>query len=155
MRYLPKYLSVTNLAVLLLFAFSSLTFAQSKAEKDEDKPNFQDPRLLIVKIYSNGTLAINYLKQNGILCLSGKLLEVFSLRLDGGVFSDKMMDRDDIPDAERVERTVWILAQSGTKPEDIAYVVKFVKLTGASPVKMLTDASYQKLFSNPHTSGRS
>ncbi len=136
--------------VLLIFCFcTTLLFAQEQAKTAIDKPNFQDPRLLIVKIYPDGKLALNGLEINGMACLRGQLLEIFEARFSNGVYTDEMQDRNDVPETERVAKSVYILAASNLSSENVAAVVKVVKLAGASPIKMLTDVSYQKLLDKP------
>jgi biopolymer transport protein ExbD len=147
--YHLKKMFVVSVSFLILCFGATLTFAQERAITDTDKPNFRDPRLLIVMIYPDGKLAINKLPIEGTACLRGKLLEIFDARLANGVFTDEMRDRDDIPDTERVAKAVWILASPNLSKESIATVVEALKLAGASPIKMLTDASYQKMLDEP------
>ena len=144
--YQLKNLFVASIILLILCFGTTLIFAQEQPTTDTDKPNFRDSRLLIVKIYPDGKLALNNLPIDGTACLRGQLLEIFEARFNNGAFTDEMRDRNDLPDNERVAKAVWILAATNLKNENVAAVVEVVKLAGASPIKMLTDASYQKLL---------
>lgn len=136
--------------IFLVFCFGIiLAFAQNQCKSDADKPDFRDPRLLIVMIYPDGKLALNKLPFDETVFLKEKLLKVFQARLDNGVFTDEMWDRNDVPDTDRVAKEVWILAASNLNDEKVATVVEAVKIAGASPIKMLTDVSYQNMLDEP------
>lgn len=147
-----KWLAELLLAGAFLMLCCSSIFAQEQFATQNDKPDFKDSRLLIVKIFSDGKLAINKEEQAGTTCLGGRLLEIFNLRLRNGVFTDEMRDREDVPEVQRVAKAVWILPASDVSIERVAAVVEFVKLAGASPVKILTDSTYQYLLSQPTSS---
>lgn len=146
-----KKLSVISIILLALCFGATSLFAQERNTTDTDKPNFRDPRLLIVMIYPDGKLALNKLPMDGMACLRGKLLEIFEARFANGVYTDEMRNRNDVAETDRVAKGVWVLAASNLTSENIAAVVKTVELAGASPIKMLTDASYQKLLDEPLT----
>jgi len=143
-----KSLVIVVSVVLIIVCSSTVSvFAQEQIKSDSDKPNLRDPRLLLIKIYSNGRIALNNEEQAGVPCLSGQLLEIFSLRLANGVYRDEAVDRNDLPDNERIAKAVWVLAAPNLGNETVGNVVNAAKLAGASPIRILTGAAYQKLLS--------
>jgi biopolymer transport protein ExbD len=153
MRFLLNKLK-NSLGVIqtLLFIFCIYLVsinAQTTPTPEPNEPNFKDPRTLIVKIYPSGMIYLNDSKQNGISGLSETLKEEFSRRLNFGIFSDQMRNSEDVPDVERVEKTVWILPAANLKKSEVEAVINSVRLAGAFPIKMLSGAKYQKLLTKP------
>jgi hypothetical protein len=102
--YRLKKMFVVSVGLLILCFGATLTFTQERTTTDTDKPNFRDPRLLIVMIYPDGKLAINKLPIEGTACLRGKLLEIFDARLANGVFTDEMRDEMIFPTQSELQR---------------------------------------------------
>ena len=107
--------------------------------QDIDPP----PLGLVVTIKSDRTLMLNGMADMGSVSdmgkLNAKLIELFAERLQNHAFRFELRDRVDLPDALRVEKTVFIKAPRALPYADVIRVLDGLKGAGASPVGLQLD----------------
>jgi len=118
--------------------------AQVPSPKPPDDPAIAPPPLgLVVTISSDNSLSLNGLGGLGTVDdtarLSSKLAEVFAERLHNRAFSFAMMTRTDIPDALRVEKTVFIKAPRSMGYGNVVKVIDGIKVAGGAPIGLQLD----------------
>ena len=98
---------------------------------------------LVVTIDTDRTLKLNSLPDMGtvddLTPLAAKLRSVFDERLKNRAYRSDLIARVDLPDSQRIEKTVFIKA-----PRDIAYgevtrVIDGLKGAGAAPIGLQLD----------------
>ncbi len=103
------------------------------------KPN---PLTLVVSISSDLQLRLN---QDGMgsvndtAPLSSKLRQVFQQRKEQRAYKPGMETRVDVPEEDRIEKTVFIKAPRGMRYEDVVKVIDAIKGAGANPVGLQVD----------------
>jgi biopolymer transport protein ExbD len=71
--------------------------------------------------------------------LSARLSSLFAERIVNRAYRDDMMSRSDIPDSERVEKTVFIKAPRSIAYGEVTKVIDALKGAGANPVGLQLD----------------
>jgi biopolymer transport protein ExbD len=103
------------------------------------KPN---PLTLVVSISNDLQLKLN---QDGMgsvndtAILSQKLRQVFQQRKEQRAYKPGMETRVEVPEEERIEKTVFIKAPRGMRYEDVVKVIDAIKGAGANPVGLQVD----------------
>jgi biopolymer transport protein ExbD len=103
------------------------------------KPN---PLTLVVSISSDLQLRLNQDNMgsvNDTAPLSSKLRQVFQQRKEQRAYKPGMETRIDVPEEERIEKTVFIKAPRGMRYEDVVKVIDAIKGAGANPVGLQVD----------------
>ena len=103
------------------------------------KPN---PLTLVVSISSDLQLKLNQDNMgsvNDTAPLSSKLRQVFQQRKEQRAYKPGMETRVDVPEEERIEKTVFIKAPRGLRYEDVVKVIDAIKGAGANPVGLQVD----------------
>ena len=99
---------------------------------------------LVVTIAPDRTLKLNNLSDMGTVDdlspLSAKLRAVFEERTKLRVYRSDMLTRLDLPERERIEKTVFIKAPRGMKYGEVVRVMDGLKATGADPIGLQLDA---------------
>ena len=99
---------------------------------------------LVVTIAPDRTLKLNNLSAMGtvddISPLSAKLRAVFEERTKLRAYRSDMLTRLDLPERERIEKTVFIKAPRGMKYGEVIRVMDGLKATGADPIGLQLDA---------------
>ncbi len=102
-----------------------------------------DPRTLVVTIKSDRSLMLNSLTDVGSVNdtskLSTVLSDLFQRRLENHAYSDRMRDRIDLPEAMRIEKTVFIKAPRSIPYGEVVRVLDGIRGAGASPVGLQID----------------
>jgi biopolymer transport protein ExbD len=102
-----------------------------------------DIRTLVVTVDVDRTLKLNGLKDMGTVDdmskLNQKLAALFEERTKNHVYSDKMATRSDLPEVQRIERTVFIKAPRSISYGEIARVIDGIKGSGADPIGLQLD----------------
>ncbi len=137
------------LVLLIIFMVVSplkqARFAASiPAERDKNEPVLPPPdSMLVVTIDADHTLRLNSLSDMGTVeepgKLSAKLSEVFALRTQNRAFSYEMLTRTDLPDALRIQKTVYIKAPRAMNYGDVVKVIDGIKIAGATPIGLQVD----------------
>jgi biopolymer transport protein ExbD len=118
--------------------------AKVPAERPENERLLPPPdSMLLVTIALDHTLKLNSLGDMGTVeetaKLSAKLTEVFALRTQNRAFSYEMLARTDLPDALRVQKTVFIKAPRAMNYGDVVKVIDGIKVAGATPIGLQLD----------------
>jgi biopolymer transport protein ExbD len=103
------------------------------------KPN---PLTLVVSISSDLQLKLNadsIGSVNDTTPLSQKLLQVFQQRKEQRAYRPGMETRTELPEEERIEKTVFVKAPRSLKYGDVVKVIDAIKGAGASPVGLQVD----------------
>jgi biopolymer transport protein ExbD len=136
------------LVMLIIFMVASplkparfLTKVPSKPEPDD---RVQPPPLgLVVTIKYDRSLMLNTTNDVGSVYdtakLSSMLADVFQQRLRNHAYSDQLRDRIDLPEAMRIERTVFIKAPRSIPYAEVVRVLDGIKGAGANPVGLQID----------------
>lgn len=103
------------------------------------KPN---PLTLVVSISNDLQLKLNQENMgsvNDTAPLSSKLRQVFQQRKEQRAYKPGMETRVDVPEEDRIEKTVFIKAPRGMRYEDVVKVIDAIKGAGANPVGLQVD----------------
>ena len=98
---------------------------------------------LVVAIKEDGTLELNRTGGVGTINDMGKLnallAELFQKRLEQHVYRTDMLDRFDLPEEKRIQRTVFIKAPKAIAYGEVAKVIDGIKGAGAEPIGLQLD----------------
>jgi biopolymer transport protein ExbD len=98
---------------------------------------------LVVTIKQDGALELNKLGDMGSVNdtgkLSAKLSELFRQRLESHTYRRDLIDRIDLPEEQRIQRTVFIKAPQSIAYGEVAKVIDGIKGAGAEPVGLQID----------------
>jgi biopolymer transport protein ExbD len=103
------------------------------------KPN---PLTLVVSIGSDLQLKLNSDNMGSVNdtgTLSQKLIQTFKARKDQRAYKVGMETRTDLPEEERIEKTVFVKAPRALKYGDVVKVIDAIKGAGANPVGLQVD----------------
>jgi len=103
------------------------------------KPN---PLTLVVSISNDFQLKLNQDAMGSVNdtgFLSQKLVQVFQQRKEQRAYKPGMETRMDVPEQERIEKTVFIKAPRGLRYEEVVKVIDAIKGAGANPVGLQVD----------------
>ena len=117
-----------------------LTRVPAEADRNDVNP----PELgLVVTIRNDRSLMLNHETDLGSVDdtskLSARLAEVFQQRLANHAYRYELRDRIDLPDSERVEKTVFIRAPGSIRYGEVVRVLDGIKGAGAMPVGLQID----------------
>ena len=103
-----------------------------------------DPRTLVVTVDLDRSLKLNDLRDMGTVDdmskLNERLVALFDERMKNHVYSDKMATRSDLPESQRIERTVFIKAPRALPYGEIARLIDGIKGSGAEPIGLQLDS---------------
>jgi biopolymer transport protein ExbD len=71
--------------------------------------------------------------------LSQRLAQLFQQRKETRAYKPGMETRADVPEADRIEKTVFVKAPRSLKYGDVVKVIDAIKGAGASPVGLQVD----------------
>ncbi|MCM3900574.1 MAG: biopolymer transporter ExbD [Pyrinomonadaceae bacterium] len=103
------------------------------------KPN---PLTLVVSISNDLQIKLNQESMgsvNDTAFLSQRLAQVFQQRKEQRAYKPGMETRTDVPEQERIEKTVFIKAPRGMRYEEVVKVIDAIKGAGANPVGLQVD----------------
>jgi biopolymer transport protein ExbD len=149
------YINVTPLIdVLLVMLIIFMVITPLKPSRFEaDIPTQRDPNedlsqlkpnplTLVVSISNDLQLKLNQDNMgsvNDTSALSQKLLQLFRQRADTHAYKQGMETRTDLPENQRIEKTVFVKAPRSVKYGDVVKVIDAIKGAGASPVGLQVD----------------
>jgi biopolymer transport protein ExbD len=100
-------------------------------------------RTLVVTIEPDRSLRLNALADMGTVDdpskLTERLVALFAERTRNKVYRAEMLDRLDLPEAVRIEKTVFIKAPRGMPYGQVMQVMDGLKGTGADPIGLQLD----------------
>lgn len=117
----------------------------AKLPSPPDPNRVVDPNILtlVVTIEPDRSLKLNGLTDMGSVDdaskLSVKLAALFQERTKNRAYRADMLARPDLPEAARIEKTVFIKAPRGLPYGDVARVIDGVKGSGAEPIGLQLD----------------
>ena len=103
------------------------------------KPN---PLTLVVSISNDLQLKLNQDaigSVNDTGQLSARLAQLFRQRTETRAYKPGMETRTDVPESDRIEKTVFVKAPRSLKYGDVVKVIDAIKGAGASPVGLQVD----------------
>jgi biopolymer transport protein ExbD len=103
------------------------------------KPN---PLTLVVSISTDLQLKLNQEPMGSVndpSALAAKLQQTFQQRKELGAYSELMKSRTDLPEDQRIERTVFVKAPRALHYGDVVKVIDAIKGAGANPVGLQVD----------------
>ena len=117
--------------------------AQLPAQRDPDPRLRTNDRALVVTIESDRTLRLNALTEMGTVNdpskLSARLSSLFAERTVNRAYREDMLSRFDVPEADRIEKTVFIKAPRFISYGEVTKVIDALKGAGANPVGLQLD----------------
>ena len=117
--------------------------AQLPAQRDPDPRLGPNDRTLVVTIEADRSLRLNALTEMGTVDdpskLSSRLSSLFAERTANRAYRDDMISRFDVPEADRIEKTVFIKAPRFIEYGDVTKVIDALKGAGANPVGLQLD----------------
>lgn len=118
-----------------------LTKVPSEPQKN---PDIQPNDTLLVTIEPDRTLKLNSLTEMGTVDdpapLNAKLIAIFEERTKLRAYRSDVLTRLDLPESERIEKTVFIKAPRSIKYGEVVRVMDGLKETGAGPIGLQLDA---------------
>ena len=118
-------------------------FAAKLPSEPDDRVLPPDDRTLVVTIQLDRTLKLNGLSDMGTVDdsakLSAALVTLFAQRKLNHSYRAEMLTRVDIPEDQRIEKTVFIKAPRSIPYGDVAKVIDGLKGAGAEPVGLQLD----------------
>ena len=147
------YINVTPLidvllVVLIIFMVAaplrpSSFQAQLPAEPDRNPLLQPHDDTLVVTIEPDRSLKLNALTEMGTVDdpsrLSARLVALFHERTVNRAYRAEMISRFDVPEADRVERTVFIKAPRSIRYGEVTRVFDALKGAGATPIGLQLD----------------
>lgn len=101
------------------------------------------PLTLVVTIEPDRTLKLNQLSEMGTVddlsTLNSKLISIFEERKRNRTYRPDMVSRIDLPEQQRVQKTVFIKAPRSISYGEVARVVDGIKGSGAGPIGLQLD----------------
>lgn len=136
------------LVLLIIFMvaapFRPHRFTAKLPSPPDDRVLPPDIRTLVVSVDTDRSLKLNGLTDMGTVDdmskLNQKLVSLFEERLKNHVYRDNMATRSDLPDKERIEKTVFIKAPRSLTYGEIARVIDGLKGSGAEPIGLQLDS---------------
>jgi biopolymer transport protein ExbD len=102
-----------------------------------------DPRTLVVTIEPDRTLKLNQLTDMGTVddlsIINAKLISIFADRLRNRSFRSDMASRPDLPESQRIEKTIFIKAPRSITYGEVTRVMDGLKGSGADPIGLQLD----------------
>jgi biopolymer transport protein ExbD len=98
---------------------------------------------LVVIIETDRTLKLNHVADMGTVddlsTINSKLISVFEERTRNHAYRTDMLSRTDLPEHQRIEKTVFIKAPRSISYGDVARVMDGLKGSGADPIGLQLD----------------
>jgi biopolymer transport protein ExbD len=117
--------------------------AQVPSKPDKTLAVKLNVKTLLVTIKADRSLMLNAISEmgsvNDTVKLRETLAELFQQRKENHMYRDEMINRPDVPEEQRIERTVFIKAPRSISYGEVARVVDGVKGSGASPLGLAID----------------
>lgn len=136
------------LVLLIVFMVAAPLKPHRFLAKVPDDPNNRtdiapNDRTLVVTIEADRTLKLNSLTEMGTVDdpspLIAKLVTTFAERTQNRAYRSDMLTRTDLPDSQRVEKTVFIKAPRSITYGEVARVMDGLKGSGAEPIGLQLD----------------
>jgi biopolymer transport protein ExbD len=117
--------------------------AKLPSEPDRNVPLTPNINTLVVTIETDRTLKLNQTPDMGTVDnlspLTSTLVKLFEERTRNRAYRAGMATRLDLPEDQRIEKTVFIKAPRGIRYGEVARVLDGLKATGADPIGLQLD----------------
>jgi biopolymer transport protein ExbD len=117
--------------------------AKLPSEPDRNVPLTPNINTLVVTIETDRTLKLNQTPDMGTVDnlspLTSTLVKLFEERTRNRAYRAGMATRLDLPEDQRIEKTVFIKAPRGIRSGEVARVLDGLKATGADPIGLQLD----------------
>lgn len=134
------------LVLLIIFMVAAPLKPHRFLAKLPAEPNIRTepgPLTLVVTIEADRTLKLNQIPDMGTVDdlspLSSKLISVFEERTRNRAYRADMLSRIDLPEDQRIEKTVFIKAPRSIPYGEVVRVLDGLKATGADPIGLQLD----------------
>lgn len=135
------------LVLLIIFmAISPLKPSRFEAKIPTESKNdklLPNDKTLIVTINQDSSLSLNNEKDLGTIAdpqkLISKLSDTFKKRLENCVYSDATESKNNLPETEKIQKTVFVKAPRGLPYGEAVKVIDSVKIAGANPIGLQID----------------
>ena len=136
------------LVLLIIFMVISPvkpTDFKAKIPQEPNSTSLTEPRsdALVVALNSDSTLRLNMENNLGTVQepekLIARLAETFKQRTENHAYRQGTEFRTDLPEAERIEKTVFIKAPRNADYGSVVKVIDAVKTSGANPISLQID----------------
>ncbi len=134
------------LVLLIIFMVISPikpTSFKAKIPQESKQGGEPDPRTLVVALNPDSSLRLNTESNLGTVeepeKLIARLSQVFKERAENRIYSDNAELRNDLPENEKIEKTVFIKAPRSVDYGRVAKLIDAVNLSGAKPISLQTD----------------
>ncbi|MDQ3063488.1 MAG: biopolymer transporter ExbD [Acidobacteriota bacterium] len=135
------------LVLLIIFMVVSPTKPTDFKTKIPQEPKQDggepDPKTLVVALNFDSTLRLNMEGDLGTVQKTEKLIarlsEIFKQRTENRAYADGTEFRNDLPEAERIEKTVFIKAPRSIDYGSVIKIIDAVKIAGANPISLQID----------------
>lgn len=136
------------LVLLIIFMVISplkpTDFKTQVPSQPNDRDNTaENERTLVVALAIDSTLRLNRETNIGTVndpsALIERLSEIFAARTENGVYSTALVERTDLRNDEKIEKTVFIKAPRSLDYGSVAKVIDAVKQSGAKPISLQID----------------
>ena len=137
-------LLVMLIIFMLLAPLKPYRFAAKLPSEPDNRIVPPDPKTLVVTIQPDRTLKLNGLtNEMGTVAdpskLSDFLVALFNERRANHAYRASMLERTDLPEEVRIEKTVFIKAPRTLSYGEVARVIDWLKGAGAEPVGLQLD----------------
>ncbi len=138
------YINVTPLIdVLLVVLIIFMVVTPLKPSRFKaDIPTQRDPNEKVVSISPDLQIKLNQDAMGSVndpSALAAKLQQVFQQRKEQRAYKVGMESRSDVPEDQRIEKTVFVKAPRALRYGDVVKVIDAIKGAGASPVGLQVD----------------
>jgi len=111
-----------------------------ESKQDGAEPNIDT---LVVVINSDSTLRLNTESDLGTVQKTEKLIarlsEIFKQRTENRAYAEGAEFRTDLPEAEKIQKTVFIKAPRSIGYGSVVRVIDTIKIAGANPISLQID----------------
>jgi biopolymer transport protein ExbD len=117
--------------------------AKIPQEPKQDGIAKNHPDALVVSLQSDSALRLNTEKDLGTVQqtekLTARLADIFKQRLENHAFAEDKAFNTDLPEAEKIEKTVFIKAPRAADYGSVVKIIDAVKIAGANPISLQID----------------
>lgn len=112
----------------------------SEPKRDSAEPNINT---LVVAVNFDSSLQLNNREKTGSIDapekLTEQLAEIFQKRAENRVYAENARLQNDLTEAEKIEKTVFIKAPRSIGYGRVVKVIDAVKMSGANPISLQID----------------
>ena len=134
------------LVLLIIFMVISPfkpTDFKAKIPQEPKQIGETNPHTLIVTLNSDTSLRLNIENNLGNLeepqKLIERLMEIFRKRTESQVYAEDLRFRNDLSDADKIQKTVFIKAPRRIDYGKVVKLIDTVKIAGANPISLQID----------------